>query len=97
MLEMEYICQMLVEKQQLSEIMEEEREAEGDAALGSKGSKGNTRASRTCDSRNVGHGRMHSLGSSTELLSTQVKGMGAGLVVMDEDPKGSGKVADFED
>lgn len=70
MLEMEYLCQILVEKQQLSEIVEDDREAEGDAALGSKGSKGNTGASHTVDSRNGGHGRVHSTGSSRDLLRT---------------------------
>jgi hypothetical protein len=77
--------------------MEDEREAEGDAALGSKGSKGNTAACQTVDSRNLGHGRGHSLGSSNDLPRTQVKGMGAGLVVLDENPKECSEVADFDE
>ena len=70
MLEMEYLCQVLVEKQQLSEIVEDEREGEGDAALGSKESKGTTGATQTLDSRNGGHARAHSTGSSRDVLRT---------------------------
>ena len=96
MLEMEYLCQVLVEKQQLSEIVEDEREAEGDAALGSKGSKGNTGASQTLDSRNGCQAGPHSTGSSRDLLRTQVKGMGAGLVVSEEETKETGGDQGFD-
>jgi hypothetical protein len=95
MLEMEYLCQILVEKQQLSEIVEDEREAEGDAVLGSKGSKGHMGAAHTVDSRNVGHGRVHSAGSSRDLLRTYVKGIGAGLVLTEEGPKESAEGAEY--